>query len=79
MELKWLNDCVALSEHGSFSKVAETRFVTQPAFSRRIRSLENWLGMTLVDRETYPTTLTVTDLAFVEEAKRMIHNIYRVR
>ncbi|MCT7654667.1 LysR family transcriptional regulator [Oceanimonas sp. NS1] len=44
MELKWLKDFVALNEHGSFSKAAEARFVTQPAFSRRIRSLENWLG-----------------------------------
>ncbi|OIN03790.1 LysR family transcriptional regulator [Oceanisphaera psychrotolerans] len=79
MELKWLKDFVALSEHGSFSKAAEARFVTQPAFSRRIRSLENWLGITLVDREKHPTTLTVTGLAFVEEAKRMIHDTYRVR
>ncbi|WP_315980356.1 LysR family transcriptional regulator [Aliamphritea spongicola] len=44
MELKWLIDFTALVEHGSFSKAAESRFVTQPAFSRRIRSLENWLG-----------------------------------
>ena len=79
MELKWLKDFVALSEHGSFSKAAEARFVTQPAFSRRIRSLENWLGITLVDREKYPTTLTVTGLVFVEEARRMIHDTYRVR
>ncbi|GHA07574.1 LysR family transcriptional regulator [Oceanisphaera arctica] len=79
MELKWLKDFVALSEHGSFSKAAEARFVTQPAFSRRIRSLENWLGIPLVDREKHPTTLSVTGLAFVEEAKRMIHDTYRVR
>lgn len=79
MELKWLKDFVALSEHGSFSKAAEARFVTQPAFSRRIRSLENWLGTPLVDRGKYPTTLTLTGLAFVEEAKRMINDTYRVR
>ncbi|NHH99160.1 LysR family transcriptional regulator [Oceanimonas sp. MB9] len=79
MELKWLKDFVALSEHGSFSKAAEARFVTQPAFSRRIRSLENWLGVALVDREKHPTTLTSSGLAFVEEAKRMIHDTYRVR
>ncbi|GAA3541478.1 LysR family transcriptional regulator [Zobellella aerophila] len=79
MELKWLKDFVALSEHGSFSKAAEARFVTQPAFSRRIRSLENWLGIALVDRDRYPTTLTKTGLVFVEEARRMIHDTYRVR
>lgn len=79
MELKWLKDFVALNEHGSFSKAAGARFVTQPAFSRRIRSLENWLGIILVDREKYPTTLTITGLAFVDEARRMIHDTYRVR
>ncbi|WP_116474375.1 LysR family transcriptional regulator [Zobellella maritima] len=79
MELKWLKDFVALSEHGSFSKAADARFVTQPAFSRRIRSLENWLGIALVDRDKYPTTLTKTGLAFVEEARRMILDTYRVR
>jgi DNA-binding transcriptional LysR family regulator len=28
--------------------------VTQPAFSRRIQSLENWLGTDLIDRTSYP-------------------------
>ncbi|WP_417606249.1 LysR family transcriptional regulator [Oceanimonas baumannii] len=79
MELKWLKDFVALNEHGSFSKAAEARFVTQPAFSRRIRSLENWLGVALVDRDKHPTSLTASGLAFVEEAKRMINDTYRVR
>ena len=40
MELKWLEDFVALAENGSFSKAAKARYVTQPAFSRRIRALE---------------------------------------
>jgi hypothetical protein len=38
MQLKWLKDFVALHDYGSFSKAAEARYVTQPAFSRRIRS-----------------------------------------
>ncbi|MGZ7459791.1 LysR family transcriptional regulator [Pseudomonas sp. Ma2-10] len=76
MELKWLKDFVALAENGSFSKAAETRNVTQPAFSRRIRSLENWLGVPLVDRSQYPTTLTQVGIEFVEEAKRLISEIY---
>ncbi len=32
--------------------------MTQPAFSRRIRALEEWLGVVLVDRTTHPATLT---------------------
>ncbi|ANG64657.1 hypothetical protein A8C75_20705 [Marinobacterium aestuarii] len=79
MELKWLKDFVALAENGSFSKAAEARFVTQPAFSRRIRSLENWLGVPLVDRNQYPTTLTRVGAEFVVEAKRMIADTYSTR
>lgn len=79
MELKWLIDFMALVEHGSFSKAAESRFVTQPAFSRRIRSLENWLGVSLVDRDQYPTTLTPTGVAFAEQAQEMINQTYSVR
>lgn len=79
MELKWLKDYIALVEHGSFSKAAEARFVTQPAFSRRIRSLENWLGVSLVDRDKYPTTLTPAGEAFAEHARQLISQTYAVR
>jgi len=44
MELKWLEDFVSLAETHSFSRSAELRHVTQPAFSRRIQALEAWLG-----------------------------------
>ena len=40
LESKWLEDFSALAATRSFSQAAERRFVTQPAFSRRIRSLE---------------------------------------
>ena len=49
MELKWLDDYLALIETGSFSAAAEKRHVSQPAFSRRIQQLEEWLGVTLSD------------------------------
>jgi LysR family transcriptional regulator, hypochlorite-specific transcription factor HypT len=79
MELKWLMDIVALAENGSFSKAADTRHVTQPAFSRRIRSLENWLGVRLIDRNRYPTTLTPEGVEFVDEARRMIADTHATR
>ena len=58
MELKWLEDFLSLARTGSFSRSAEERHVTQPAFSRRIKSLEIWVGVPLVDRSSYPTHLT---------------------
>ncbi|RDE22849.1 LysR family transcriptional regulator [Motiliproteus coralliicola] len=79
MELKWLEDFLALAKHGSFSKAAAARFVTQPAFSRRIRSLENWLGVSLVDRTRYPTSFTEAGLEFLEQAESLRTQIYGCR
>lgn len=39
MEMAWLEDFGALIRAGNFSRAAAARCVTQPAFSRRIRSL----------------------------------------
>ncbi|RZI92009.1 MAG: LysR family transcriptional regulator, partial [Variovorax sp.] len=58
METKWLEDFVSLAETRSFSRSAQLRHVTQPAFSRRIQALEGWAGTDLVDRTSYPTRLT---------------------
>lgn len=58
METKWLEDFVSLAETHSFSRSAQLRHVTQPAFSRRIQALEAWAGADLVDRSSYPTRLT---------------------
>lgn len=71
MELKWLKDYLALVEQGSFSKAAAKRFVTQPAFSRRIRSLEAWLGVSLVERNQYPLVLTAAGDVFADRAKTL--------
>ncbi len=79
MELKWLKDFIALADHKSFSKAAESRFVTQPAFSRRIRSLENWLDVNLVDRNQYPTQLTTAGHAFISQAHGLIEKIDQSR
>ncbi len=58
MDTKWLEDFVSLAETRSFSRSAQLRHVTQPAFSRRIQALEAWAGIDLVDRSSYPTRLT---------------------
>ena len=76
MDFKWLEDFLTLAETRSFSRSAELRGVTQSAFSRRIRALEEWLGTDLLSRESYPVTLTPEGVLFretAEEAVRMIH------
>ena len=79
MESKWLEDFVSLAETRSFSRSAALRHVTQPAFSRRIRSLEAWLGTDLVDRTAYPTRLTQAGEVFLAQAIDMLASIASTR
>ncbi len=79
METKWLEDFISLAETSSFSRSAELRHVTQPAFSRRIQSLEAWLGADLIDRTSYPTCLTPAGKVFYEQALEMLAQIDRGR
>lgn len=79
MELSWLEDFLSLSTTLNFSRSAELRNLTQPAFSRRIRNLESWLGVTLVDRSTFPATLTPEGRSFRRSAEEMVRALYRER
>jgi DNA-binding transcriptional LysR family regulator len=79
MESKWLEDFVTLSETRSFSRAAELRSVTQPAFSRRIQALEAWIGTPLIDRTSYPTKPTPAGQVFHEQAIEMLGQINGVR
>lgn len=79
METKWLEDFISLAETHSFSRSAELRHVTQPAFSRRIQSLEAWLGSDLIDRTSYPTRLTAAGEVFYEQAVEMLGQINNTR
>jgi DNA-binding transcriptional LysR family regulator len=78
MNLSWLDDFVALAETGNFSRAAKERNMTQPAFSRRIRALEEWLGVVLFDRTTHPATLTETGEWFRWEAKEILAHVARI-
>jgi DNA-binding transcriptional LysR family regulator len=79
MELKWLDDYVALIEAGSFSAAAARRHVSQPAFSRRIQMLEAWLGVTLVDRARKPLQLTPVAAEHQDAFRSLVARIYEFR
>jgi LysR family transcriptional regulator, hypochlorite-specific transcription factor HypT len=64
MDTTWLSDFLALVEHGGFSRAAESRAVSQPSFSRRIKSLEDWIGAPLIDRRTHRIGLTAAGESF---------------
>lgn len=79
MEIKWLEDFVTLAETSSFSRAAEIRNVTQPAFSRRIKQLETWIGAPLISRATLPAELTPAGRNFLPMAQDAIRMFYSVR
>lgn len=79
METKWLEDFVSLAETRSFSRSAQLRHVTQPAFSRRIQSLEAWAGTDLVDRSSYPTRLTPAGQTLYDQALEMLQALQSTR
>ena len=75
MNFLWLNDFKALAASGSFSRAADERNVTQPAFSRRIRAMEAWLGVDLFDRRSQPAKLTVTGEWFSDIADELLDRL----
>ena len=79
METKWLEDFVSLAETRSFSRSAQLRHVTQPAFSRRIQALEAWAGVDLVDRSSYPTRLTAAGETLLGQAVDLLGNLQATR
>jgi len=79
VETKWLEDFVSLAETRSFSRSAQLRHVTQPAFSRRIQALEAWAGVDLVDRSSYPTRLTPAGETFHAQALDILGSLQTTR
>ncbi|MBR8501822.1 LysR family transcriptional regulator, partial [Burkholderia cenocepacia] len=78
MQLKWLEDFVELARTRSFTRAAENRFVTHPAFGRRIRSLEEWVGTRLIAR-TKPLELTAAGTVFLDAASNALDILHGAR
>jgi len=79
VEVTWLHDFLALCSSGSFSRAAEERHVTQPAFSRRIHSLEKWMDVKLFDRSAHPVSLTEVGQWFRPVAEDILRRVLAAR
>lgn len=79
MELSWLEDFLALAEHGNFSRAAAARSVTQPAFSRRIQALEAWIGTKLVLRSPQGVALNAAGEHLREPAAALLRDLQQAR
>ncbi len=79
MELNWIEDFLALQRTQNFTEAATQRCSTQPAFSRRIQQLEEWLGTPLFDRTLRPVQLTIGGEEFLRRAQRLREDILDAR
>ena len=79
LDLEWLEDFLALAEHGNFSRAAEARSIAQPAFSRHIRALEDWVQVELFDRSNLPVALTTAGEHFHPLVKDVLANLEAAR
>ena len=57
MQLEWIDDILAVLDSGSLARAAERRFLTQSAFTRRIRAIEDQMGVSLFDRSRKPVAV----------------------
>lgn len=70
--LRQLRAFLALVEHRNFTRAAEQSFLSQPAFSALIRSLEDELGVRLFDRNTRKVIPTSAGERFELGARRIL-------
>jgi DNA-binding transcriptional LysR family regulator len=71
-EIRLLTCALALEEHRSFAKAAESLHVSQPALSRSIQSLEEIAGVKIFERGTRRVEITDAGGVFLEHAREVM-------
>jgi DNA-binding transcriptional LysR family regulator len=79
MDTTWFDDFLAVLEEGGFARAAERRAVSQPAFSRRIKALEDWVGANLFDRTTHSVNLTAAGERLLPAAEEILRRLQIAR
>jgi LysR family transcriptional regulator, hydrogen peroxide-inducible genes activator len=72
MNLKDLKYLVALADTGHFGKAADRCFVSQPTLSAQLKKLEEFLGVTLIERQPKNVQLTEVGKQVALRARRML-------
>jgi len=75
MDTNILEDFLKLADTNNFSRAAAERHITQPAFSRRIQVLEEYVGAELIDRSKSPIQLTPAGESFRESARQLLEQL----
>lgn len=75
IETKWLEDFLILEETRNFSQAADLCNLSQSAFSRRIISLEEAIGVKLFNRASIPLQLTEEGKLFHSQARNILKQL----
>ncbi|MCK4866047.1 MAG: LysR family transcriptional regulator [Gammaproteobacteria bacterium] len=75
MDIPHLHAFVAVADSGSFSEASEHLYLTQPAISKRISSLETELNIQLFDRIGRKVTLTEAGTALLSRARNILQQV----
>lgn len=69
LEIRWIEDLIALETEGRISKAAELRCVSQSSFTRRIQHLEDVLGFNVINRDSKHVSFTEVGRILLKTSK----------
>lgn len=72
LEFKYLESFIMLYNYRNFTKAAERLYITQSALSRRIKNLEDKLGVELVKRNKHGVEITDAGYSFYKACIKLI-------
>ena len=75
IELRHLRSFVAVAEELNFGRAAEQLYLSQPALSRHIRTLEQLLGCELLRRSTHRVELTLAGESLLDRARKVLTDV----
>ncbi len=76
-DIRDLECFIAVAEELNFSRAAERLHLSQPPLSRRIRALEEKVGVVLLKRDTQTVSLTPAGTLFLEDARQLLRQTDR--
>ena len=70
---------VAIADHRHFGKAAQAAAASQPTLSHQVRTLEQRLGVTLIERRTHGAELTPVGRDIAERARQVLVEVKDIR
>jgi LysR family transcriptional regulator, hypochlorite-specific transcription factor HypT len=79
MRLEWLEDILAVADTGSLVEAAERRHLSASAFSRRIQTIEDHVGVELFDRSRKPVQLRPAGVDYLDRIAELATALRQLR